>query len=65
MAHAGRKSYSRSSSDLRGLPDATYEIQQSLTNHAYEVVECDEVEQNDGSFTIRASRPFNGRLVLK
>ena len=36
-----------------------------LANGSYEVVECDEVEQNDGSFAIRASRPFDGRLVLK
>jgi hypothetical protein len=36
-----------------------------LTDVGYEVVECNEVEQGDGSFTTRASRPFNGRLVLK
>gem|GEM_PF-7132421 len=32
---------------------------------SYEAVMCDEVEQEDGSFLIRASKPFRGRLVLK
>ncbi len=36
-----------------------------FVNGSYEVVECDEVEQEDGSFIIRASKPFEGRLVLK
>lgn len=34
-------------------------------NESYEVVECEEVEEKDGSFTIRATVPFPGRLVLK
>ena len=35
------------------------------SDESYEVVECDEVEQRDGSFLIRASKPFRGRLVLR
>jgi hypothetical protein len=35
------------------------------TNGSYETVICDEVEYNDGSFCLRATRPFKGRLVLK
>lgn len=34
-------------------------------NGSYETVICDDVENSDGSFTLRASKPFNGRLVLK
>jgi hypothetical protein len=34
-------------------------------NGSYETVICDEVENSDGSFTLRASNPFDGRLVLK
>ena len=34
-------------------------------NGSYETVICDEVENSDGSFILRASKPFDGRLVLK
>lgn len=34
-------------------------------NGSSEVVICDEIEQGDGSFAIRASKPFCGKLVLK
>lgn len=30
-----------------------------------QVVSCDEIEKQDGSFVISASKPFTGRLVLK
>ena len=30
-----------------------------------EVVMCDEVEKQDGSFIVGANKPFTGRLVLK
>ncbi len=48
---------------LRGH-GASAKIYQSI-NSSYEVVECDEAEEKDGSFTIRATMPFRGRLVLK
>ena len=31
----------------------------------YEVVGCDQIENPDGSFTLKATQPFQGRLVLK
>lgn len=48
---------------LRGH-GASAKIYQS-SNGSHEVVECDEAEEKDGSFTIRATMPFRGRLVLK
>lgn len=32
---------------------------------SYEVVICDEIELKDGSFMLRASKPFLGRAVIK
>ena len=36
-----------------------------VTGDSYEVVMCDEVEERDGSFLLRARMRFQGRLVLK
>ncbi len=35
------------------------------TEESYEVVICDESVESNGSFIIRASQPFQGRIVLK
>ena len=45
----------------RGIAAKVY----MTNNEGYEVVGCDEVENKDGSFVIRAVMPFEGRLVLK
>ncbi len=36
-----------------------------VTDDSYEVVICDEVEERDGSFILRAGMRFQGRLFLK
>lgn len=45
----------------RGVAAKVYMIK----SESYETVICDEVEEKDGSFVIRAKMRFKGRLVLK